>query len=201
MSTPRVHFDHVAIATQDNALVRDLLLDLFGGTIVEGDWRDNDDAPTFRGVQIDIGGTMIELVQPASPASFLQPFLAKRGPGLHHITWQVDGLDGLVAALERRGVPLTGVLHQHGRIVNAFIRPSASYGVLTQLRPAEGAARACPALPGSRPARGQITAVTIAVPDAAAVAFFQSILGGETGDRPAPRRHRQPNTHHRRHLP
>lgn len=82
-----------------------------------------------------IGESRIELLEPTAPDSPVAKFLEKNGPGIHHLAYQVDGLQNRLAALKGQGVrlidetPRTGA--HHTRI--AFLHPKASGGVLTEL--------------------------------------------------------------------
>ena len=82
-----------------------------------------------------IGESRIELLEPTAPDSPVARFLEKNGPGIHHLAYQVDGLEERLAALKSQGVrlvdetPRTGA--HHTRI--AFLHPKASGGVLTEL--------------------------------------------------------------------
>jgi methylmalonyl-CoA/ethylmalonyl-CoA epimerase len=82
-----------------------------------------------------IGESRIELLEPTAADSPVAKFLEKNGPGIHHLAYQVEGLEGRLAALQEQGVrlidesPRTGA--HHTRI--AFLHPKASGGVLTEL--------------------------------------------------------------------
>jgi len=82
-----------------------------------------------------IGESRIELLEPTAPDSPVAKFLEKHGPGVHHLAYQVEGLEERLAALKGQGVrlidetPRTGA--HHTRI--AFLHPKASGGVLTEL--------------------------------------------------------------------
>lgn len=82
-----------------------------------------------------IGESRIELLEPTASDSPVAKFLEKNGPGIHHLAYQVDGLQGRLDALKGQGVrlidesPRTGA--HHTRI--AFLHPKASGGVLTEL--------------------------------------------------------------------
>jgi LAO/AO transport system kinase len=82
------------------------------------------------------GSTHLELLQATAPASTIAKFVEKRGPGLHHITLRVRDLRSALARLASAGVrlidrePRPGA---HGSLV-AFIHPSASQGVLIELK-------------------------------------------------------------------
>lgn len=186
----KIQYDHTAIAVPANDPPREYILDLLGGTVLWNNWPDAD-PPTFLGVQTLYDETMLELVAPASPTSFVRTFIDKRGPGLHHLTWKVSDMDGLIGWMEQEGIPLTGVDRRGGHLINAFIRPAASFGVLVQFRPSQQwnediANPDHPAkknLPPPRPVRGKIHSTAIVIQDGkSAVGFYQSVLGGELED-------------------
>ncbi len=80
-------------------------------------------------------GGEIELVRPTEPDSGLQRFLEKRGPGMHHVCLEVEGLDALLEQLKAQGVRLineTPRLGENGRRY-AFIHPESTGGVLVEL--------------------------------------------------------------------
>jgi methylmalonyl-CoA/ethylmalonyl-CoA epimerase len=78
----------------------------------------------------------IELVAPTSPESPIARFLAKRGPGIHHVTIAVDDIEAQLARLKSEGrrlvnqVPVTGA----GGCPVAFLHPTAAGGVLVELK-------------------------------------------------------------------
>ena len=82
-----------------------------------------------------IGESRIELLEPTAPDSPVAKFLEKNGPGIHHLAYQVEGLQGRLDALKGEGVRLIDEAPRlgahHTRI--AFIHPKASGGVLTEL--------------------------------------------------------------------
>lgn len=59
--------------------------------------------------------------------------LARRGPGLHHVMFDVDGLPGLVAGLKARGVRFLGGLREHPWQAQAWIDPRQAHGGLIEL--------------------------------------------------------------------
>jgi len=78
----------------------------------------------------------VELLAATADSSPIARFLEKRGPGLHHVTLEVDDLDAELARLRAAGVKLvneTGVRGAEGARV-AFLHPSASGGVLVELK-------------------------------------------------------------------
>lgn len=86
-------------------------------------------------VSLPFGDAEVELLEPATEASPIARFLAKRGPGIHHICYRVADLD---AALERcraagyqlvDDTPRTGA---GGRRI-AFVHPKSTAGILYEL--------------------------------------------------------------------
>lgn len=81
------------------------------------------------------GDSEVELVKPTTETSGAAKFLAKRGPGLHHIALEVDNLDEMLARLKEKGVRLineTPVTAAGGNRA-AFIHPESANGVLVEL--------------------------------------------------------------------
>jgi methylmalonyl-CoA/ethylmalonyl-CoA epimerase len=81
-------------------------------------------------------GPSLELLEATAEDSPIAKYVAKRGPGLHHITLRVDDLAGALAELKARGVRLIDEAPRpgaHGSLV-AFIHPSSSHGVLVELK-------------------------------------------------------------------
>ncbi|NQS92225.1 MAG: methylmalonyl-CoA epimerase [Chloroflexi bacterium] len=84
---------------------------------------------------LPLGESEIELVQPTTEDSGLAKFLAKRGPGLHHICIEVSDIPAKLAELKGKGVRLIDpdpVLMDDGRQL-AFIHPKSAGGVLVEL--------------------------------------------------------------------
>jgi len=84
---------------------------------------------------LDIGDGHLELIAPLGPETGVAKFLAKHGPGLHHIAYRVDDIDATLASLSAAGVRL---IDQQPRIGIrgsrvAFLHPSAADGVLTEI--------------------------------------------------------------------
>jgi len=84
---------------------------------------------------LPLQGTEVELVMPTSAESGIAKYLAKRGPGMHHICLQVDDLAGMLERLKSQGVRLinhTPRTTADGRKY-AFIHPESAGGVLVEL--------------------------------------------------------------------
>ena len=82
-----------------------------------------------------VGEVQIELMEPMEPDSSISVFIEKKGEGMHHISYQVDDLDGQIAELKKKQVrmiddePRSGA---HGSRI-AFLHPKSSGKVLTEL--------------------------------------------------------------------
>jgi methylmalonyl-CoA/ethylmalonyl-CoA epimerase len=88
-----------------------------------------------------IGDVRLELLEPTDPSGTVAAFLEKRGEGLHHVAFTVEGIEARIAELKQSGVrmiddaPRPGAHHM--RI--AFVHPKSTFGVLTELcEPAAG---------------------------------------------------------------
>jgi len=85
----------------------------------------------------------LELLEPTSPDSPVAGFLEKRGEGIHHLAYPVDGIDAILKKLKDSGLRLIDeqarVGAHHSRI--AFLHPRASGGVLTEICEPEGEAK------------------------------------------------------------
>ena len=84
---------------------------------------------------LPVGDTEIELVQPTSDDSGIARFLAKRGPGMHHICLEVDNITAMLCQLKENNVQL---IHKEAITASdgkkyAFIHPIAASGVLVEL--------------------------------------------------------------------
>lgn len=89
----------------------------------------------------------LELLEPTAPDSPISVFLEKKGEGLHHVAYTVEGIADRLAALKAAGVRLIDETPRHGArgALVAFVHPKASMGVLTEL--CEHAAHAAPGTP------------------------------------------------------
>ena len=92
-------------------------------------------------VLLDVGENHVELLAPLGPDTPVGKFLAKNGPGLHHVAYQVEDIDSTLEALKRAGLALIDEQPRVGirgsRV--AFMHPRATAGVLTEIvEPARG---------------------------------------------------------------
>ena len=94
-----------------------------------------DDADGARIAGVAAGESLVELLEPAAEDSPIGKFIARRGPGIHHVCFAVDDLDGTLARCRAAGVRLIDEVPRVGaegkRI--AFLHPSGTAGVLVEL--------------------------------------------------------------------
>ena len=130
--------DHVAIAVGDRDQTAQSLAGLFGLTAgarehVAG--QATDVAFLHPGNAVtDDERAALEIIAPAGNAA-LSRFLARRGPGLHHVCFAVDDLPAALAALKAAGVRLIDETPRPGARGHdvAFVHPAATGGVLFEL--------------------------------------------------------------------
>jgi methylmalonyl-CoA/ethylmalonyl-CoA epimerase len=82
-----------------------------------------------------VGGSEIELVQPTSEDSGIAKYLAKRGPGMHHICLEVEDIRAALSELKEKNIQLIHeepIVGDDGRKY-LFIHPKAAFGVLVEL--------------------------------------------------------------------
>jgi methylmalonyl-CoA/ethylmalonyl-CoA epimerase len=86
-------------------------------------------------VSLPLGDVSVELLEPRDPGSPVAKFLAKRGPGIHHVCYRVPDLDQALARCRAAGYRLVDERPRRGaggrRI--AFLHPKATAGVLLEL--------------------------------------------------------------------
>jgi methylmalonyl-CoA/ethylmalonyl-CoA epimerase len=124
--------DHIGIATRqlDEGLA--VWRDALG---LKVDFTEEIAEQGVRIAMLAIGDTRVELLEALGPGSPVGKFLAKRGPGIHHIAVEVDDIAVSLAQLKSKGArlidetPRTGA----GGCLVAFVHPSSTDGVLLEL--------------------------------------------------------------------
>jgi methylmalonyl-CoA epimerase len=102
--------------------------------------RETVTAQGVEAVLLDVGENHVELLAPTGPDTPVGKFLAKKGPGMHHVAYQVEDIESALATLKEAGLrlidetPRTGI--RDSRV--AFLHPATAGGVLTEIvQPAE----------------------------------------------------------------
>jgi methylmalonyl-CoA/ethylmalonyl-CoA epimerase len=130
--------DHIGVAVDDLDSALALYGDTFGMAVAH---REVIEQQGVEAVLLDVGENHVELLRPLSPDTPVGRFLAGRGPGLHHVAYQVPDVEATLARLREQGVALIDAEPRIGirgsRV--AFVHPKATGGVLTEIvEPAEG---------------------------------------------------------------
>lgn len=123
---------HIGIAVRDLEQQKHLYRDLLGLELIN-----EEEVPDqqVRVAMFRIGESIIELVCPTGPESPVARFLDRRGEGIHHVAYEVSGLEAELGRLDAQGVKLIDKSPRdgaHGKQI-AFLHPTATFGVLTEL--------------------------------------------------------------------
>ncbi len=124
--------DHVGVAVEEI----DAALPYYTGVLkLELVHRETVPEQGVEAALLDVGDGHIELVAPLGPETGVAKFLAKRGPGLHHVAYRVEDIDATLAALAAEG---TRLIDESPRIgirgsKVAFLHPASTGGVLTEI--------------------------------------------------------------------
>jgi methylmalonyl-CoA/ethylmalonyl-CoA epimerase len=130
--------DHIGVAVEDLDAALALYRDALAMPLVH---RETVTDQGVEAVLLDVGDSHVELLAPLGPDTAVGKYLAKRGPGLHHVAYRVASIEDTLAALSAAGLrlidtePRTGI--RGSRV--AFVHPGSTGGVLTEIvQPAEG---------------------------------------------------------------
>lgn len=123
--------NHIAIAVSDVDTALSFWQDALGLTVDH-----IEDVPSQQAtvVFIPVGESEVELVKPTSADTGVARFIAERGGGMHHLCFEVDNIEEMLAQLKEKGIRLINEspLELPGRRM-AFIHPKSTGGVLVEL--------------------------------------------------------------------
>ena len=125
-----IHHLGVAVANLDEAITS--YERLFEAEL-EG--RETQDEQGVEAASMRVGGGHVELLAALGPDTPVGKFLARRGPGMHHVAYEVEDLSGELSRLEGEGVQLIDSAPRPGLfgMQVAFVHPDAAHGVLSEL--------------------------------------------------------------------
>ena len=130
--------DHIGVAVSDIDAAIALYEQTYGMRLVH---RETVEEQGVEAVLLDVGENHVELLAPLGDDTPVGKFLAKKGPGLHHVAYQVTDIDATLDSLKAAGLRLideTPRIGIRGSRV-AFLHPAATGGVLTEIvEPASG---------------------------------------------------------------
>jgi methylmalonyl-CoA/ethylmalonyl-CoA epimerase len=130
--------DHVGVAVEQIDPALELYRDRFKLVIAH---REVVEEQGVEALLLDVGEGHVELLAPLTAETPVGRFLAKQGPGLHHVAYQVQDIDATLEAVRAAGIELIDEQPRKGirgsRV--AFMHPRATGGVLTEIvEPAAG---------------------------------------------------------------
>ena len=117
--------DHIGVAVED----------LDGAIALYEQHRETVEEQGVEAVLLGVGESHVELLRPLGPDTAVGRFLARSGPGLHHVAYGTDDIDSALDAVRVAGLeliderPRTGI--RGSRV--AFLHPKSTGGVLTEL--------------------------------------------------------------------
>ena len=124
--------DHIGVAVED----LEAAIELYGSRFdMREQHRETVESQGVEAVLLEVGDGHVELLRPLSNDTAVGKFLAKRGPGLHHVAYQTDDIDRTLGAVRDVGIDLIDEQPRIGirgsRV--AFLHPRSTGGVLTEL--------------------------------------------------------------------
>jgi len=124
-----VHHVGVAVADLDAAIAT--YTALFGATV---EHRERVEDQGVEAASLHVGGSRVELLAALGPDTPVGRFLEKRGPGLHHVAFEVDDVAAELERLKADGVQLIDETPRLGLfgLQVAFVHPEATGGVLAE---------------------------------------------------------------------
>jgi methylmalonyl-CoA/ethylmalonyl-CoA epimerase len=130
--------DHIGVAVEDIDGAIALYETHFEMTLAH---RETVESQGVEAVLLDVGDGHVELLRPLGPDTAVGKFLARKGPGLHHVAYAVEDIDAALPRLSAAGIELIDAEPRVGirdsRV--AFLHPRSTGGVLTEIvEPAKG---------------------------------------------------------------
>lgn len=130
--------DHIGVAVEDIEAAIGLYEKSFEMELAH---RETVESQGVEAVLLDVGDGHVELLRPLGPETAVGKFLARKGPGLHHVAYAVDDIEATLERVAAAGIelidtePRTGI--RGSRV--AFLHPRSTGGVLTEIvEPAGG---------------------------------------------------------------
>ena len=124
--------DHIGVAVEDI----DAAIDLYAGSFeMREQHRETVEEQGVEAVLLEVGDGHVELIRPLSADSGVGKFIAKNGPGLHHVAYATEDIESALDRVRDAGFrlidkqPRVGI--RNSRV--AFLHPKSTGGVLTEL--------------------------------------------------------------------
>lgn len=124
--------DHIGVAVEDI----DAAMELYARDFqMREQHRETVEEQGVEAVLLEVGDSHVELIKPLGPETGVAKFIAKNGPGLHHVAYGTDDIEASLEAVRAAGLrlideqPRVGI--RNSRV--AFLHPKSTGGVLTEL--------------------------------------------------------------------
>jgi len=121
---------HLGIAVKDLEEAREFYRSVLGlessDPIIGGDG-------TIKVSMVEVGNTLIELLQPIGNEGVIAKFLEKRGEGFHHICYEVEDINAEISSLKAAGMEILGEPRPGAEGMSVFLHPRGTHGVLVEL--------------------------------------------------------------------
>ena len=124
--------DHIGVAVEDLDAALHLYAEVLGMPVVH---RETVAEQGVEAVLLDVGDGHVELLSPLGEDTPVGKFLARKGPGLHHVAYAVEDIEATLEQLSAAGIelidakPRVGIRGSHV----AFLHPRSTGGVLTEI--------------------------------------------------------------------
>jgi methylmalonyl-CoA epimerase len=123
---------HLGVAVDDLDAALSTYTRLFGALL---EHRATVPAQGVHAAAVRVGAGRVELLEPLGDDTPVGRFLSKRGPGMHHVAYEVDDVAAALAGLSEEGVEL---IDEHPReglfgLEVAFVHPDSVHGVLSEV--------------------------------------------------------------------
>ena len=123
--------DHLAIVVPDTEAALETWRDRVGLKVL---YSEVVNGGAVRLTHLDLGNTQLQLVEPLTPEHPLKAWLAKNGPGLHHLCFQVDDVGKAHEELPKSGLSVAPNIHQGTQGKRAlFLDKSTTQGVQVEV--------------------------------------------------------------------
>jgi methylmalonyl-CoA/ethylmalonyl-CoA epimerase len=123
---------HVGVAVEDLDTAVATYERLFGGRLEQ---RERVEEQGVEAASLHLGGSRVELLAALGEDTPVGRFLATRGPGMHHVAYEVDDVETALADLAGQGVELIDTVPRRGMfgLQVAFVHPESVHGVLSEV--------------------------------------------------------------------
>ena len=130
MESRGIHHLGVAVEDLDSAL--DTYQRFFGARL---EHRETVREQGVEAAAVLVGGSRVELLRSLGDETPVGKFLANRGPGMHHVAYEVEDVRRTIAELEQEGAELIDAVPRQGLfgLEVAFVHPDSLHGVLAEV--------------------------------------------------------------------